>query len=215
MAVVYFYIPAQKLGDVIDCGLKLSEWKDKIQATPWVAEPRPCLCALLHPQDDLRYRDASYQCIKLNVPADKCIVADGDLFQLSMEHPQIRDVYIQSMVPLQRYRFGIFRRPECLIFSTILAEQIRVYGKGLDEPILYQNSETLYVNSLLERYNDRYENVNTAMLYSYLMLQKQSGRIDGFTSSEKRLAVFFDEEMNHHITVSIPDLKRAGLIWPD
>ena len=51
MAVVYLYIPAQKLGDVIDCGLKLSEWKDRKQATPWSREARFCIRAFLHHLD--------------------------------------------------------------------------------------------------------------------------------------------------------------------
>ena len=165
MAVVYFYVPVEKATDVIECGLKLSEWKVREQQTPWNAEPKPCFCALLHPDDDKRSRDPAYRCVKIDIPAEDCIIADGDLYKLSMEYPDIRKKYIDTMVPLDRYLFGSFRNPECLIFKTILGDQISVYGKGLDDPILFENSETLYINNILERYNDRYSGINRELLY--------------------------------------------------
>jgi hypothetical protein len=208
MAVVYLYIPAQKLGDVIDCGLKLSEWKDRKQATPWSREARFCIRAFLHPADDKRHEDPSFKCIKLDIPAEYCIVADNDLYQLSLEHPEFEKHYIDTMVHLDRYLFGSFRSPECLVFTTILSEQISPLEKGLGEPILYQSSETLYVNNLLERYNSRFDDINQVLLYSFLTLQRQNGCIEGLQSEEKGLAVFYDRAMNHPVIVPIPDFKK-------
>lgn len=208
MAVVYFYIPAEKMEDVIDCGLKLSEWKERKQATPWSVDARPCIRAYLHPLDDKRHTDPSFKCIKLDVPVEYCVVGDNDLYQLSLEHPGMKKVYIDTMVPLDRYLFGSFRSPECLVFTTVLSEQIRPLGKGLGEPILYHSSETLYVNNLLERYNSRFDDINQVLLYSFLTLQRQNGCVDGLQSDEKGLAVFYDREMHHPITLPIPDLKK-------
>lgn len=214
MAVVYFYVPVDKANDVIECGLKLSEWKDREQQTPWNSGPQPCFCALLHPDDDKRNRDPAYQCIKINVPAEDCVIADGDLYKLSMEYPEIKQKYIDTMVPLNRYIFGSFRNPECLIFTTILGDQISVYGKGLDDPILYENSETLYVNNLLERYNDRYSGINRVLLYCFLLAQSQNGLLEGLYSDSEGLAFFLDKGANRYVTIPVPDLKkyRLGLI---
>ncbi len=208
MAVVYFYIPAQKLEDVIDCGLKLSEWKDRTQATPWSRDARPCIRTFLHPMDDIRHRDPSFKCIKLDVPTDYCVVADNDLYQLSLEHPELEKKYIDTMVQLDRYFFGSFRSPECLVFTTVLSEQISPLEKGLGEPILYQNSETLYVNNLLEQYKSRFDDINQVLLYSFLTLQKQNGCVEGLQSDEKGLAVFFDTKMSHPVTIPIPDFRK-------
>jgi hypothetical protein len=211
MAVVYFYIPAEKLEDVIDCGLKLSEWKDRKQATPWSGDARPCIRAFLHPMDDIRHEDPSFKCIKLDVSVEYCVVGDNDLYQLSLENSDIRKVYVNTMVPLDKYLFGSFRKPECLVFSTVLSDQITLAGKGLGEPILYENSETLYVNNILEQYNSRYDDINQVLLYSFLTLQRQNGCIKGLQSADRGLAVFYDNEMHHHITVPIPDLKKYKL----
>lgn len=213
MAVVYFYIPAEKLEDVLDCGLKLSEWMSRKQDVPGSVNARPCISALLHPMDDIRYRDPSYKCVRLDIPAEYCTVADSDLYQLSLLDPDIKKTYIKTMVPLQSYTFGSFRKPECLVFTTVLSDLISLHGKGLGEPILYESSEALYVNNLLGQYSDRYEDIHRVLLYSFLTLQKQNGYIEGFQSEEKGLAVFYDRDMNHHITVPIPDLGKYQLDW--
>lgn len=208
MAVVYYYVPAEKACDVIECGMKLSEWKDREQQTPWNSEPRPCLCALLHPDDDQRSTDPYYQCIKINVPADDCVVADGDLYRLGMDHPEIKQKYIKTMVPLKIYRFGSFRNPECLIFTTILGDQISAFGKGLEDPLLYENSEALYVNNLIEYYNDRFGGVNRALLYSFLLAQSQNGLVGKLSSNDGKLTYFFDKKADRYITVPVPDLRK-------
>ncbi|ANW99850.1 hypothetical protein CSTERTH_12820 [Thermoclostridium stercorarium subsp. thermolacticum DSM 2910] len=210
MAVVYFYVPAEKADDVIECGLKLSEWKDREQQTPWNPEPRACLCARLHPDDDKRSRDPRYRCIKINIPAEDCVVADGDLYRLSMKFPDLKQKYIGTMVPLNRYMFGSFRKPECLIFTTILGEQISIYGKGLDDPILYENSETLYVNNIIERYNDRYDGINQALLYCFLSAQSRNGVLENLTLDDS-LAYFSTKDHNRYVTLSVPDLKKYVL----
>lgn len=208
MPALYFYVPAEKLEDVVDCGLKLSEWKSRHQATPWNGIERPCFVAYLNPSDDIRHKDERFQCVKLDIPADYCAVADGDLYLLSLEHEELRQDYINSMVPLKDYIFGSFRLPECLVFTTVLSDQIRRFGKGLDEPILYENSSVLYINYILETYNDRFDDVNQALLYSFLTMQEQDGLVSCCRSSEKRLAVFYDREKNRRITVKIPDFNK-------
>lgn len=211
MAAVYFYVPAEKADDVVECGMKLSEWKDREQQTPWSYGPSPCFCALLHPNDDRRSKDPAYRCIKISIPAEDCVIADGDLYRLSMEYPEIRQKYIDTMVPLSKYRFGSFRNPECLIFTTILGDQISVYGKGLDDPILYENSEALYVNNILERFNDRYDRVNQVLLYCLLMEQFKNGLVEGFLSESKGLSFFLDRETEKYITIPVPDLRKYKL----
>ncbi|NLY17409.1 MAG: hypothetical protein GX045_00235 [Clostridiaceae bacterium] len=205
MPALYFYVPTEKLEDVVDCGLKLSEWKTRHQATSWNRIERPCFVAWLNPNDDIRHRDERYQCVKLDVPTDYCAVADSDLYYLSLEHGELRQEYINTMVPLNDYIFGTFRLPECLVFATVLPDQIRCLGKGMDEPILYENSEVLYVNNILETYNDRYDDFNQALLYSFLTMQEQSGLVSCKRSSNRKLAVFYDRENNRRVTVKIPD----------
>lgn len=211
MSVIYFYIPSEKLQDIIDCGLKLSEWKTRQQATPWDKTEKPCFTASLHPRDDFRYTNSRYKCIKLDISTDYCIVADSDLYRLSLEHQEMKQYYIDSMVPLKNYVFGSFRKPECLVFASVMAEQISCLGKGLDDPVLYENSELLYVSNILETYNDKFSDFNQTILYSFLALQEQNGLIQCIRGGNNRLAVFFDREGKKYITVRIPEFKNYGV----
>lgn len=208
MAVVYYYVPVEKANDVVECGMKLSEWKDREQETPWSSGTRPCICTLLHPEDDKRSRDISYQCIKINIPAEDCIVADRDLYRLSRKYPDIRKKYVDTMVPLNRYMFGTFRNPECLIFTTILSEQISFYGRGLEDPILYESSESLYVHNILERFKDKCSDINQVMLYCFLSAQLKNNLVEGLYDNSNGLAFFIDKESDRYITVPVPDLKK-------
>lgn len=208
MAVVYLYVPVEKAEVIVECGLKLSEWKNKNVQTPWSSFPQPCICALLHPDDDKRSKDSAFQCIKLDIPAEDCIIADKDLYNLSLESPDIKQKYIDTMVTLDKYIFGSFRNPECLIFTTIISEQIHLYGKGLDDPILYESSETLYVNNILEGFNERYSGINKVLLYCFMLTQSQNQLIEGVQYDNKGIAFFFDKASNKYITLPVPDLKE-------
>jgi|GEM_PF-323034 len=208
MAVVYYYVPIDKLEDVIDCGLKLSEWKESYQSTPWDRIEKPCFSAFLHPLDDERHKDSSFRCIKLDIPVEYCAVYDSDLYRISSEFPELKKDFYNSMVPLNDYIFGSVRRPQCFVFTTVLSEQISLLGKGMDEPVLYENSESLYVNNILQQLNDRYNEFNSVLLYSYLTAQEQKGVYRCYRSTNASIAVFFDEESNEYISVPIPDYRR-------
>lgn len=208
MAVVYYYVPIGKLEDIIDCGLKLSEWKDGYQSIPWEEIEKPCFSAFLHPLDCERHKDSSYRCIKLNIPVEYCVVYDSDLYRLNNQFPELKEYYIKSMVPLNDYIFGSIRKPECFVFTTVLSEQISLLGKGMDEPILYENSEVLYVNNILNRFNDWYKAFNSVLLYSYLTIQEKNGAFRCYRSGNDNIAVFFDKEKNRYISVPIPDYNK-------
>ncbi|MDI9482901.1 MAG: hypothetical protein QM315_06925 [Bacillota bacterium] len=208
MAVIYYYVPEDKLEDIIDCGLKLSEWKDGYQSTPWEGIEKPCFSAFLHPLDDDRHKDRSYRCIKIDIPMEYCVVYDSDLYRVSNEFPELKEKFIKSMVPLDEYIFGSIRRPGCFVFTTVLSEQISLLGKSMDEPILYENSEILYVNNILQQFNDSYHEFNSVLLYSYLTMQEQKGVFRCYRSGENNIAVFFDKESNQYISIPIPDYYK-------
>ncbi len=208
MAVVYLYVPSEKADIIVECGLKLSQWKNKSVQTPWSLYPQPCICALLHPDDDERSNDPAFQCIKLDIPAEDCIVADKDLYKLSLESPDIKQKYMDTMLPLDKYIFGSFRNPECLIFTTIISQHIHMYGNGLDDPILYEGSEALYVNNILEGFNEMYSGINQVLLYCFLLAQSQNGLIDGIHYDNEGLAFFFDKASDKYITIPVPGLEK-------
>jgi hypothetical protein len=112
------------------------------------------------------------------------------------------------MIPLNDYIFGSIRRPECFVFTTVLSEQISLLGKVVDEPILYENSEILYVNNILQQYNDWYNEFNSVLLYSYLTSQEKNGVYRCYRSGNNNIAVFFDKETNKYISIPIPDYSK-------
>lgn len=209
MAGVYFHIPRKQLADAAECGLKLSEWVQRRQATRWNNNEAACFTAYLHPRDDFKFHDPAFQCIKLDIDVDDVIVADNDLYMLSLECPEVRDDYLQTMVRLKEYAFGSFRKPECLIFTTILPDQISIPGKRPEDPLLYESSEKLYVSNLLERYQDRYDEINSALLYCFLARQEEEGLNRGYCSEGSGIALFKDD--NRYITVPVPKLQKYRL----
>ncbi|MCX7772646.1 MAG: hypothetical protein N2376_05975, partial [Clostridia bacterium] len=75
MAGLYFYVPRIKTSDIVECGLKLSEWYDREISLPGADGTRKVLKTLLHPRDDAKkLKDNSYQCLRLEVDLDYCRV---------------------------------------------------------------------------------------------------------------------------------------------
>lgn len=130
MVEVYYYIPAEEVENAIECGLKLSVWFDK--EVHIGHDNKKCLSALLNPKDDIeKYRSASLRCVKLELYPRYCFVADRYLYETGLNHPEIMKLYLDSVMPIENYTFGLYRLPECLVTSTIIGDQISLLDKRL------------------------------------------------------------------------------------
>jgi hypothetical protein len=207
MVEVYFYMSVQKADIAAECGMKLSEWYSREMELG--GERKKCISALLNPRDDYeRYMSHDYRCLKLEVQPKYCFAADSLLFEPGLAHPEVMEMYKRSIVPIEKYTFGDYRLPECLITGTIIGENICVLGRGLDTPVLYNNSLELYFNNILEGFREEHDDFNDSLLYHFFKRLHLEGKVNCVEDSASGLAVFQDSRINRTYTLKIPDMGR-------
>ena len=205
MAGLYFYAPKEKIKDIVDCGMKLSEWYDRELTLHGLNGSRKIIKALLNPRDDVnRLKDADYRCLRLDVDLDYCRVGDASLYEMGQNEPILMKQYGDNLIPLCNYRFGTFRNPEVLVMSSILPERIEVMGIALDTPILYESSETLYLNNILEKHEETYQDSGNHLLYAFLVMLESQGKVIRYEDKEHQKAVFFTANHEEYTVLQIP-----------
>lgn len=209
MVEVYFYVPAERAEEIAACGIKLSEWHNRVVNID--GEPRKCIAALLNPRDDIAaYRSSGFRCIKLEVNPKYCYIAEGFYYRLDIQKPEIMEMYEKSVIPVGEYIFGKYRMPECLLLSTIIGDSINVLDGKFDSLILFNNSEDLYFSNVLERLREEHEDFNDAALYYLLDAAAKAGAFDKTEDLQRLMAVFKGRYSNEIYTVKIPDISRYG-----
>ncbi len=207
MAEVYFYMPADKMADAVECGIKLSEWYSREVRIG--GEVKRCITALLNPRDDSEIGVlADHKCLKLEVHPKYCYVADSLLYKVGLEYPEVMELYEESIVPMEQYMYGSYRLPEILITGTVLGDQISLPGKWLDTPVLYSNSQDLYFGSLFESMQEEYEDINDALLYLFFKMMYKEGKADMIEDPVSGLAVFTRHRDERVYTLKIPNFRR-------
>lgn len=205
MADLYFFVSKGKIEDVVDCGLKLSEWYDRELILPGMSESKKVLKALLNPRDDTKkLKDTNYKCVRLQVELEYCRVSDASLYRMSQENPGIKELYYSSIVPLKDYCFGTFRDPEVLVMTSVLPEFIKVTGLTLDIPLLYENSENLYLVNLMEKHEELYNDSGNHLLYAFFTYLESKGKATRFEDKEHKNVVFFYTDSKEYTVLRIP-----------
>ncbi len=191
MPEVYYYVSSDKVSDIIDCGLKLSAFFDKEVMID--GDIQQCFTGLINPRDDMNsYNSESLTCIKINVRSDKCYVADRFVYETIKETENL-ELYNKSIIPLEQYIFGTYRKPECLITSTILAGEAARVDNCMDLPVIYGNSENLYISNILNDFREQYDNFDDYLLYSLFSNLADLGKVDTIKSSDGGKEVFITE----------------------
>jgi len=207
MVEVYFYIPVQRADNAVECGMKLSEWYSR--EVELEGERKKCISALLNPRDDHeRYMSQDHRCLKLEVQSKYCFAADSLLYEPGLVYPEVMEMYKHSIIPIEKYTFSDYRLPECLITSTIIGENIRVLGRGLDTPVLYNNSQELYFNNILEDFREEHDDFDDSLLYHFFKRLHMDGKVNCIEDSKSGLAVFRDNRKNRTYTLKIPNMGR-------
>ncbi len=206
MVEAYFYIPAESAENAVECGIKLSEWYSR--EVNLEGEKKRCISALLNPRDDLeKYNSPVFRCLKLEVQFKYCFAADRLLYQAGLAYSEAMDRYEHSIIPINQYKFGSYRLPECLVTSTIIGEHINVLGKGLDTPVLYSNSQELYFSNILEGFRETHDDFNDAMLYHFLNRLCAEGKATVLEDLASGLAIFTDNRTGQVYTLKIPNME--------
>lgn len=207
MIEVYFYVPARKAENAVECGIKLTEWYSREIVLD--GERKKCISTLLNPRDDHeKYTSQEYKCLKLEVQSKYCYIADSLLHDAGRTHPEVMELYHRSILPVGDYTFGNYRLPECLVTCTVIGENISLLGRGLDTPLLYNNSQELYFNNLLEGLREEHEDFNDTMLYHFFKRLHEEGKAGFIEDPASGLAVFEDLRSGRAFPLKIPDMGK-------
>jgi hypothetical protein len=207
MVEVYYYLPNEEIENAVECGIKLSQFVDKEVEINGAA--KKCLTAFLNPKDDIeKYKSINLKCVKLELDPKYCFIADKFLYKIGSHSPDVFELYKKSIIPIEKYIFGSYRIPECLVTSTIISGQVGVLDKRLDSPVLFGNSEELYINNIIETYREEYSDFNDAMLYSFYHKLVEAGKMKVVEDPEKGIAIFIDTEKAKNYSIIIPNLRK-------
>ncbi|HHW32045.1 MAG TPA: hypothetical protein GXX20_10305 [Clostridiaceae bacterium] len=206
MIDLYYYIPINDVEYVVDCGLKLSKWFDREELIE--GQYKKCITALLNPKDDIeKYNSEHLVCVKLEVEPEHCFVGDKYLFNTGLRDPEIMILYRESIIPVKDYIFGSYRLPECLVTTTVIGGNISILNKNIDSPVLFNNSEELYINNILEYYKETEEDFCNTALYYYHMKLVECGKFRKFEDVNNRTTIFIDNFSGKPFIFKVPDLS--------
>jgi len=162
---VFYYVPWEREGEVLEYGLRLRDWASRVIDIDGVR--KRYIPLLLNPRDDPeKYKNGNFVPLKIQVVPSEIFVADGAVYrEEDIDKPD--NLYRRSLVFMDKYIFGSYRKPECLYPSNIPAELISRMDRHKDVPVLYDSSEELYLQHEFERGRETYENFIDKVLYAY------------------------------------------------
>lgn len=211
MTEVYYYVKSENVSNIIDCGLKLSAYYNKEVVID--DEKKLCLSGLINPKDDLElYKSSAFKCLKLQVKTGKCFVADRFIYDTFKAQGQDMESYYKTIVPIEQYSFGSYRLPECLVTTTILAGEASVLDKRMDSPVIYSNSEELYINNILQELREQYAEIDDSLLYYFLDKLADLAKLDKIEDSNTGTAIFKNQSGRKYC-VKKPDLNNFFNEW--
>ncbi len=190
MVEIYYYAKTENLSNILDCGLKLSACYNREVVID--GERVICFSGLLNPKDDMElYKSSEYTCLKIQAKNEKCFIADRFLHENAnkLESSEM-ELYYKSVVPINKYIFGAYRLPECLITTTILPGEAAVLDKRMDSPVIYSNSEELYINNVLQDLREQLAESDDFLLYYFFDRLAEEKQVEKLENSHKGTAVF-------------------------
>ncbi len=160
MVEIFYYVENNNLNDYLNYGIKLSECFDRKLLINNLE--KLYMVGLLNPKDDLeKFNDReNYTCVRLLLDNISLKIADNYLYNT--------EYYENSIMNLSEYRLGNYINPEVLIPVSILPENIEIINYEIDYPLLYDNSEELYINNLIENISLTLPNSNIVKLKALL-----------------------------------------------
>lgn len=145
MYYVYLYVEKNVANDCIKYGIKLSEFADKILIIN--NTQKKGILAYLSPKDSTQYEEEIFTCLKIQIHDENIFIYNDNNQENTFDSCSFFD-----------YIPGTYENPKCLICSTILPEDIFLYNKYIDTPLVIQNSkEFFYERKILNMLDNNIE----------------------------------------------------------
>lgn len=166
MKYLYIYVQNKYLDDVIKYGMKLSEFSNKLLKISDIQKAG--ITAFLSPKDSELYYETDFSCIKILTDN-----INGVIYNKTCDNSYLLNDFICD---ISNYEIGHFEEPVAFITSTILPENIQLYNKIQDVPLVIENSKQFYyekaIHDMLE--NDKFSKYE---LYQMLLILGEQKKI--------------------------------------
>lgn len=188
MNYIYLYSNIKNRLSYLKYGIKLSEHADIVINLNDLSKKG--IQAFLSPKDSILYDNEDYICFRISTTNLNIYVFENTFINSFL----INDTFYK----LSDYKIGTFKDPICLICSSILPENIFIYDKLIDMPLLVQNSKEFHINNsinnildalLLENESYYDELLNIAIKSKLIKLVKSDK--DNFIYKDKSNNLYF------------------------
>lgn len=189
MKTLYLYVSTNMIDEYVKYGIKLSEHANKVLNIK--KTDKKGITAYLSPKDCSKFNDNKYLCLKINTDNLKIYIYDKTAYEKTEDNNFICDI--------SEYKMGDFEDPLALICSTILPENISIYNKIIDTPLLVENSKDFYYKkSIFEMLdNDYFTNFE---VYQLLLILGQKKQLFNVNETFNKIKVYTDKKSKKKYT---------------
>lgn len=186
----YYFVPASQADEIMECGLEIS--RGDYFVSKFMQNSGRCFAARLHPGD---YAPEAFStdktCLKIDLTQVRSFIAEDAFWETDMPEENKKQWFEASFLPTEEYRLGTYRKPLCLIANTILPQAMELYDTVMDEALLYESSQELYLSGLM-RQAEEDPDFRELALGVYLDSQAAKGKMQAFV--QKNSCVYFDTQ---------------------
>ena len=202
VASVFIFLDNNCIDDALECGIKLSENADI--SIDIFGEAKRCMTGFLNPND---YENVYGKSCMLCDIADKyCHIYEAALLDGGMTVDE--EEFKNSVIPYDKYSLGMYRKPRVAIFATILPDAIHLQKQKYDIPMLYADSEQLYIDMEFDKLCEKHENYKE--LFVGLMYEK-FGKDMGYSCRRLAGNMLFYKDTGKKSSIVINDKSDEAL----
>ena len=161
----YVFLEKEKAEKVLKEGL--APEGDGIRGIGFPSVKGPYIAAFFHPAENYAPTGDDTVCLRAEIPVSDAFVADA---------ARIPDKIPGTLLPLSEYKLGTYRRPFIVIPGGLAAERFSTRDRDIDAPLLYENSEKLYIDRCFALAEETDPGFRERALKAYYESLVESGR---------------------------------------
>ena len=135
---VYVFVEKDKIDYCLKYGMKISMFYNTTEKI--MGFKKKGIKAYLSPKDSNNYNNENFEILRINMENS------SKAYVINEEN--------NDFCKIDTYHFGDFIQPEVILTSSIMPENIFVYNKILDVPLIVQNSKEFYLSRIEEEKNE-------------------------------------------------------------
>lgn len=189
MKNLYLFVPNENVDNYIKYGIKLSQNANKV--VTYERAEKKGIISYLSPMDSEKYYDNNFTCLKINISKLNILIYNETALDLTNNRDFICNI--------KDYIYGKYEEPRALICSTILPENIFIYNKIIDTPLIIEKSkEFYYKHSVLDMLdNDLFTSFE---VYQLLLILGQKKKLFKVKEVDEKLKLYIDKKSGKKYT---------------